>query len=295
MKRTALFLPLLAFFFVSCSTNPKQETKTSGTTTILADESFAPIVDDQLFVFESTYPRADIRLVYKAENMLVNALVADSAKVAIMSRLLSPQEAAVFEKKNIKVRKTRFAIDAVALIASKSSADSTISVQEIIDIMQGKEASRRLVFDNPNSSTVRYLKDLAKISKLPSKGVYALKTNSEVIKFVHNNSGVIGVIGINWYKQPGKELEPLIEGLRVLGVKNLPGKPGSDKFYKPSQDNLAMELYPLSRDLYIIDCQGGAGLGSGFASFLAGETGQRIVLKSGLLPDSIPPREVFIK
>ena len=295
MKPTALFLPLFAFFFVSCGTNPKQETKTSGTTTILADESFAPIVDDQLFVFESTYPRADIRLVYKPENMLVNALVADSAKVAIMSRLLSPQEAAVFEKRNIKVRKTRFAIDAVALISSKSSLDSTISVQEIIDIMQGKERSKRLVFDNPNSSTVRYLKDLAKISKLPSKGVYALKTNSEVIKFVHNNSGVIGVIGINWYKQPGKELEPLIEGLRVLGVKNLPGKPGSDKFYKPSQDNLAMELYPLSRDLYIIDCQGGAGLGSGFASFLAGETGQRIVLKSGLLPDSIPPREVFIK
>ncbi len=297
MKQFIACLGSLALLFAACSgnSNKQEETETSGSTKILVDESFSPIVEDQWYVFENTYPRADIQLVYRPENMLVNQFLSDSARVAVMSRLLTKEEARVFERKNIKIRNTRFAIDAVALISKRSSADSVITVQEIIDIMQGKPSKRKLVFDNPNSSTVRYLKDLAKISKLPTKGVYALETNSEVIKFVHNNSGVIGVIGINWYKQPGKELEPLIDGLRVLGVKNVPGSPGSDKYYKPSQDNLAMELYPLRRDLYIINCQGGAGLGWGFASFLAGETGQRIVLKSGLLPDSIPPREILIK
>lgn len=280
---------------VACSSNDNKQTETSGSTEILVDESFAPIVDAQLEVFESTYPRADIKLKYKAETQLINAFLSDSAKIAIMSRTLSPQEAKVFERKKIKVRVNRFAVDAVALICNKASADTAITVDEIIDIMKGNASKRQLVFDNPNSSTVRFLKNLAKISKLPAKGVYALKTNAEVIEYVHNNSGVIGVIGINWYKQPGKDLEPLVEDLKILGVKNITGKPGSDKFYKPSQDNLAMELYPLSRGLYIINCQGGPGLGWGFASFLAGEIGQRIVLKSGLLPDSIPPREILIR
>jgi phosphate transport system substrate-binding protein len=53
--------------------------------------------------------------------------------------------------------------------------------------------------------------------------------------------------------------------------------------------------YPLMRNLYLINCEGGPGPGTGFTSFVAGERGQRIVLKSGLLPDSIPPREVIIR
>lgn len=295
MRNRIFLCALFAIGVSGCHSGGSKQTETSGSTVILADESFAQIVDDQEYVFEHTYPRASIKMVYKAENNLVNDFLNDSAKIAIMSRLLTPDEAKVFERKNIKIRTTRFAIDAVALITNRSSADTTISVQEIIDIMRGKPSQRRLVFDNANSSTVRYLKDLSKISKLPSKGVYALKTNSEVIRYVHNNTGTIGVIGINWYEQPGKELEPLVKDLKVLGVKNLAGKAGDDKFYKPSQDNLAMELYPLSRNLYIINCQGGSGLGGGFASFIAGEIGQRIVLKSGLLPDSIPPREILIR
>ncbi len=295
MNKIYLFCLLGVLMLASACSQNERQTETSGSTEVLVDESFAPIVEDQWYVFESQYPRAKIKLMYEPENMVVNHLMQDTARVAVLSRQLSKEEASVFDAKKIKIRSTPFAIDGVALIGSKNSADSTITVQEIIDIMQGKVSKRSLVFDNANSSTVRYLKDLAKITKLPSKGVYALKTNAEVIQFVHNNSGTIGVIGINWYKQPPADLATLIEGIQVLGVKNLPGKEGADKFYKPSQDNLAMELYPLRRTLYVLNCEGGNGLGWGFSAFLGGETGQRIVLKSGLLPVKIPPREILIK
>ncbi len=53
--------------------------------------------------------------------------------------------------------------------------------------------------------------------------------------------------------------------------------------------------YPLARDLFIINCQGYSGLGMGFASFIAGEIGQRIVLKSGLLPVRTPGRKLKIR
>jgi phosphate transport system substrate-binding protein len=48
----------------------------------------------------------------------------------------------------------------------------------------------------------------------------------------------------------------------------------------------------LARDLYIINCQGYSGLGMGFASFVAGDIGQRIILKSGLLPIRTPGRKI---
>jgi phosphate transport system substrate-binding protein len=42
--------------------------------------------------------------------------------------------------------------------------------------------------------------------------------------------------------------------------------------------------------VYIINAQARKGLGLGFASFLAGDSGQRIVLKDGLLPAQAPTR-----
>src|SRR5690606_36644206 len=134
---------------------------------------------------------------------LMNYFLNDSGRVAVLSRKLNPEEVRVFENKKISVRTTRFAIDAVALITHQSVTDTGITVDEIIKIMRGKaEISRQLVFDNPNSSTVRYLMELAGIKQLPQQGVYALQSNADVIQYVYNNPGAIGVIGVNWIVQP---------------------------------------------------------------------------------------------
>ncbi|MBC8054384.1 MAG: substrate-binding domain-containing protein [Sphingobacteriaceae bacterium] len=288
-------LIIVIYFFTACAGDESRKSVTVGATKILVDESFAPIIEDQLIVYDSSYPQAKIELVYKPEIHLLNILLKDSIDVAIMSRKLLPHEAKFYESRNIIIRTLHIATDAVAFITDKTSLDSTITVDEVKGIMQGSSKGRNLIFDNANSSTVRYLKELAKIKELPKSGVYALQNNDEVIKYVHNNPGTIGVIGINWMKQPPKELEPVVEKLKVMSVKNSKGLAGSDKFYKPTQNNLALGLYPLSRELYIINGQGGSGVGTGFAAFIASERGQRIILKSGLLPDKIPSREIFIK
>ena len=281
---------------VSCQNNKQElQSYTSGVEQILVDESLAPIVEDQAYVFESTYANAKLDLVRKSEIELVNLFLDDSIQVAILSRLLSPGEIKHFEDRKIRVRINRFAIDGIALISHRSSADSTAMVADIIKVLKGERSViRSLVFDNANSSTVRYFKELSGVKELPSKGVYALKSNAEVIKYVHDNQGSIGVVGVNWMVQPPVDLEKQVVDLKILGVKNLEGKPGSDAYYRPNQNDIALGLYPLTRSLYIINCEGGAGLGTGFASFIAGERGQRIVLKSGLLPDSIPSREINI-
>jgi phosphate transport system substrate-binding protein len=199
----------------------------------------------------------------------------------------------IFEQKKIKPRTTPFATDAIAFITNKNNNDTLVALKDVVNYMKGKSNSsiKGLVFDNPNSSTVRFMKTLAGIETLTEKGVYSFKTNEEVIKFVAENDGMIGVVGVNWLSQPSPKMQDFVDKVTVLGVNGI----ASSNYYTPSQNNIAEAKYPLARDLYIINCQGYSGLGMGFASFVAGDIGQRIILKSGLLPVRIPGRRLSIR
>ena len=283
---------LIALLFIGCNKNGKTtETIIKGTTSIVVDESIFPIVEDQVAVFESKY-KAKIKLIPLSEAECVNKLTSGQEKIAILARKLSAKENSVFTQKKIAPRETAFATDGIALICNKKTTDSLIDLSEIINFLNQKSSKiKGLVFDNPNSSTVSYLKEKAKLNTMPIKNIFSFETNNQVIKYVAENDGMVGVIGINWVMQPDAESEKYIDKIAILKVKDLQ-KPG---YFYPTQNNIAGTDYPLARDLYIINCQGGEGLGMGFASFLAGEIGQRIVLKSGLVPKITPGRKIRIK
>ena len=57
----------------------------------------------------------------------------------------------------------------------------------------------------------------------------------------------------------------------------------------------ANKQYPFIRDVYTINRETFAGLGTGFTSFVAGDAGQRIILKMGMLPATLPIRLIKIK
>ena len=87
--------------------------------------------------------------------------------------------------------------------------------------MKGKKNSiKGLVFDNPNSSTVKYMDSLAGLSEIPKEGVFSFKTNDEVIRYVEKNPGMIGVVGMNWLSQPNPESQKIVDNLLILSVKN---------------------------------------------------------------------------
>jgi len=153
---------------------------------------------------------------------------------------------------------------------------------------------KTLVFDNPNSSTVRELKTLAGIKELPKQNVFSVNSNKEVVKYVTENKGAIGIIGINWLLQPTRDLDAYISGVKVLAVENVKVNE-KNKFVKPNQTNIADGSYPVTRRLYMLNFQGSTGLGMGFASYIAGQQGQRIILKSGLVPKHFPTRQVSVR
>ena len=286
----------IGVLFVMCNqkekVNTNKESILKGSATIFVDETLTPIIEDQVAVFESNYD-AKINIVSKSETEVIISLLKEKSGIAVLTRNLTVEENKIFEQKKITPKITKFATDAIALIANKSSKDTLIDLRNVIDFLNGKQNSsiKGLVFDNPNSSTVRFMNNLAGLKTIPEKGVYSFKTNQDVIKFVAQNEGMIGVLGVNWLSQPMPEMLEYVDKVNVLGVKSLTG--GS--YYMPSQNNIAEGKYPLARDLFIVNGQGYTGLGMGFASFVAGDIGQRIVLKSGLLPERIPGRKINVR
>jgi phosphate transport system substrate-binding protein len=68
----------------------------------------------------------------------------------------------------------------------------------------------------------------------------------------------------------------------------------ADNSYQPFQAYIATGQYPFTRYIYAIVTEPRAGLGSGFTSFVASDKGQRIILKTGILPITEPMRLVKI-
>jgi phosphate transport system substrate-binding protein len=287
---------IFVFLFVMCNQKSKNEADKEsilkGSLQITIDETVKPIVEDQVAVFEGTYD-AKISIKAKSEAELINDLLNQKTEVVITTRDLTLNEKEKFKKFKIIPRSTPFATDAIAFISKKSNNDTLIALKTVIDFMQGKSSGniKGLVFDNPNSSTVRYMKDLAGVKDIPKNGVFSFKTNEEVIKFVSENDGMIGVVGVNWLSQPSANVSVLLKKINVLSIKGLK----DNQYYSPTQNDIAEMKYPLARDLYIINCQGYSGLGMGFSSFIAGDIGQRIILKSGLLPVRVPGRKLQIR
>ena len=303
MKTIArIFIGLFVFGCIivsSCKRDSSTEVKESilkGTATVIVDETVQPMLEDQAAVFESQYP-GRIKLINKPEAEAINELISDNSRIIILSRKLTEEEETYYRKRKIIPAITPIAVDGIALIVNKTAKDTVIDLQEVIDFMQGKTSSKikKLVFDNPNSSTLRYVKEIAGVNKEANSNVTALKSNNEVIEYIAGHDDAIGVVGVNWITQPSTQMKKHTDRITVLSVKNVKNKKGSEGYYKPSQSNLSEGLYPLSRELYLLNYQGIDGLGMGFASFVAGDIGQRIILKSGLLPVRIPPRQIILR
>jgi phosphate transport system substrate-binding protein len=81
-----------------------------------------------------------------------------------------------------------------------------------------------------------------------------------------------------------------LKEIQVLAIKDAKGDE-----YQPYQAYIAQNLYPYCRSVYVICSEPRTGLASGFTNFMAGDKGQRIILKSGLVPSTMPVRIVGFK
>ncbi len=296
--------------FTSCHMTAKKftdETPTRGKIKIAVDESYQLLADAELYTFQSTYKDAQITPLYLPGDSIVKLFLDDSVKVIITSRKLNDNQEAYLKGKSFIPRTTKIAYDAVAFIVNKSNPDTLIRYNSVRDIFMGKTPGwkqinphsklndLKVVFDNAGSNNVYTITEKFGITGSLPKYCYSVKKNSEVVSFVEKHPEAIGIISVNWISDPRDSIShSFLSKIKVVSVTSEYDSDGTE-YYSPHPAYIANKQYPFIRDVYTINRETFAGLGTGFTSFVAGDAGQRIILKMGMLPATLPIRLIKIK
>ena len=299
-------------FLMNCGPGKPKDGRTdtfnSGVIAIAADQSFEPIIQEEVDVFESLTPLAGLVPRYVTEVEAVTLLLKDSLRLAITSRKLTAEEKESFHSRKFEPREIKIATDGLALITNLNNPDTLITVNNLRRILTGEVRSWKeiypksglddiiVVFDNKNSGTVRFAIDsICKGAELYTEQVKALQTNQEVINYVSMTENAMGIIGVNWLKNKSDSTGlSFNKEVHVMAVSEAKEATVLNSF-KPYQYYLFSEQYPLARNIYALLNDPRNGLSWGFSSFLTSDRGQRIILKSGLLPATQPIRVVEVK
>lgn len=301
----ALCIVLCSMVCFSCKPSAKPvytDTPTSGAIRIAVDDNYAPLISDQIDLFQSIYTDAKITARYTSEDSVFKLLLADSVRCIVVNRELNDYEKQQFEQLKITPRVTCVAIDALALIAHPSFPDSVVLYQQLGkwlgDTIHQKLAltggTYSLVFDNERSANVRMIRELFKTGNRLPAYCYALNTNHEVIDYVSQHPKSIGLIGVNWLTNHDSVTQSFTNRVKILHVGTKVNTDGQGTSYQPYQAFIADKSYPLTRKVYVISREARSGLATGFSAFIAGDKGQRVVLKAGLVPATMPVRIIGI-
>lgn len=293
---------LLLSLFGSCAQGKKDgrtDTKTSGTIAFVADESFSPVIDEEVQVFEATHMDAHLHAIYTNELDAINRLMNDSDTIwlAFAARDFKEKEREYLKNSGKIPISFPIAYDGLALIVNNANPDSMISVKDVKRIFSGqakkwtdvfpgsKMGEIEVVFDNPKSSTVHWVVDSLLGGKpINSPNIQAVKTSAEVIKCVENTPNAIGVVGSNWLNDKRDTTNITYKkNVTVMSVSNA-DKPEYNSSYQPYQAYIQMGLYPLYRTVWALLNDPRHGLPWGFSHFVVSPIGQKIILKSALLP-----------
>lgn len=307
---TALGLTL-AISLTSClKYEKKANSSTSGTMTMVCDDTFRNIMEQEVDVFEYQYPDAHILARYATQGEALDSLLSLNTRTIVIARDLTKKERDFLKSKRRNVKSAKIAVDAVALIINHDNPCNKLTTKEVGDILAGRTTrwdelepsdlgEIAVVFDDKSSSLVQFMRDSLLNGEDLGSNVYAQGSIPAVVETVSKRANAIGVLGVTWITSDMKTAEMTSDELAqsVLSDEPIEGasisqevkvlainRPDEVTAYKPYQQNIFDGSYPLYRPIYMITTGVSGSLASGFYTFVTGDIGQKIILKTGIMP-----------
>ncbi len=291
--------------FLACGDKPKKDLGydyEAAAAFFAADESFHPILDEELEVFIKVFNRNlehkdTLKARYMSEQDAIEMFLKNETWLIFTSRRLTDKERQSLEARSFVPREMPIAFDGLAIIVNKENPDSCITLNDFKRILRGeakkwcdvypksKLGEIDVVFDNPQSSTVRYCVDSILDGQLiNSNNIGAVLKSSEVVDYVERTPNAIGIIGSNWLNNARDTTNVTFRrDITVVGVSRLDSANAHNSF-KPYQGYLYNGNYPLVRTIYALTSEPRTGAPTRFANFCRLPQGQMIILRAALLP-----------
>jgi phosphate transport system substrate-binding protein len=286
-----LLILLFNMLLAGCGNRSKYvitDSPTSGSIHISVDESFKPVIEEQIKVFEATYPGTKIIASYKSEADCFRDLYSDSAnRMVVVTRGLTASEAKFYnDSLGFSPVSDRIAADAITILLNSSNTDTLFTLDRLQKQLTGKMGTKQtIVFDGLNAtSTVRFVIDsILKGTPFDTSVVKAVKNSQAVLDYVASSPGAIGLVGISWIGNPEDTAQVRMLKKVKFGYVQC-GQCADSPYVKPTQAGIISRRYPLVRGLYYILKENFNGLGSGFTTFMKYERGQLIFRRAYLAP-----------
>jgi len=326
----ALLSVAILFGAASCTKIKKGE-YAKGSATIFCDDGFRNILQEEINVFEFSYPESSIIPFYVSETEAIDTLMDDATQAIIVTKELTKDQKEYLKHKYKRiVRSHCIAVDAVAFITNKDNNVKELSMDEIKKIMNGEitkwtqlagndTTNIKIVFDNAGSSTVSYLKEkfLPADKKMSdNKNAFAQKNNAEVFDVVKKDKNALGVISVSWlgdnlekaknipldqrvadYQNQNDTIVPeMTTEVNIIKVSNpLESNDFDPTAYAPYQVYINSGQYPLFRKVFMITTASSSTVLKSFYDFVTGFAGQKIIMRTGILPYHSNARVVELK
>jgi len=279
---------LAGCFLWSCDPAPekgREDRFDRGTIHISCDESFKPVIDAEVQVYEAQYPNTDIIVHYKPEADCLRDFAVDSIRMVIATRSFSEGERAyMIDSLGVGPSWGLLARDAIAVIVHPQAADSFFTMTQIKDLLTGKHKKNLIpVFDGLRAtSTVRFMLDSVLKNESLGPGVVAAQSSTGVIDYVSRTPNAVGFLGVSWVGN--KEDTAQLSFLKKVKIARLESTDSAGAFVQPVQYLIYTKSYPMIRDLFYVLKEKHLGLGQAFATFMKSERGQLIFRRAYLQP-----------
>ena len=295
-------LTLLLGLLLACGSKPnpeKEEAYQKAASILTADESFYPILDEELYYFQNA-TLDSITPLYINEQDAVIKLMKLETWLAFTTRNFTEKERQNLIDRKYMPRAIPIAYDGLAIIVNNANPDTCITIKDFARVLKGEVSQWKelypqsklgeidVVFDNPLSSTVRWCVDSILGGKqFSAKNIGAVKTSAAVIDYVEKHANSLGIIGSNWLNDKRDTTNVTFKkNITVMGVSKMDSAKAYNS-WKPYQYYLYNGNYPLRRTIYaLLNDPRPNGVPSSFAHFVQLPKGQMIILRSGLLPQS---------
>ena len=297
---TLVGLTLTLGLFLACGNKPKSlpYDYDEAAKCFTSDESFFPILDEQLEVYTALHAQGELEAIYTDQEDAIRRLMKNEVWLAFTTRQFSQKELDNLKARSFMPRVIPIAYDGLAIIVNNANVDTCITVKDFARILKGEVKNWKdiypdsklgaidVVFDNPKSSTVTFCVDSILGGK-PIQGsdnIGAVKKSAEVIDWVERHENAIGIIGSNWLNDKRDTTNITFKkNITVMKVSRMDSATVKNSWH-PYQYYLYNGNYPLIRTIYALLCEPRSGVPSGFAHFCSLPKGQMIFLRSGLLP-----------
>lgn len=307
MIRSSIILSsliLCLLFFIGCDNYFKNDyvdnSPTSGKLKVYYSEGLQAHLENQAYTFSSQYNNAEVELFTACEAEIITALLNDSCKAIVISRLLGEQEVKAFDQKKLHPAYSPLAKSGVALITSVNTNISKLTVEEVKKMLSseltikdslGNSISPLAVLDSKCSSVAHYLLDSLVKDKAFGSKCFTANSSDELIKKITDQPNQIGFVDFAWLSDEDSDLfKKYKDKIKFIAV----GRTDSI-YFAPNQSSFKTGDYPFTRTIYLLRRTDDFSLAKGFESFMAGPKGQLTFLKQGLLPVRQGERKIEVK